>query len=261
MNKDKIVKNSIYGIISFQSILLGIFFIIQVCRLYFGHKSESIIYTRELTIKALTEILVLIIIWVLVVIVGIVYGFIKHTSDTTINKRSNKSKLEQLLKLLPNDIDASNEEYKLLLLEKKKRLIAWLIFTAIALISALFVFLYLFNFEHFVSNGIPNKQIVKMAYNTLPWIIIAFIAGIIATIYEEYSAKRSIEYVKVLLKTNKKTAKEVTDKKKKTIILWSIRGAILVLAITLIIVGYVDGGATGVFYKAAKICSECIGLG
>ena len=40
-----------------------------------------------------------------------------------------------------------------------------------------------------------------------------------------------------------------------------IKYSILVAAVIMVIVGGVIGGANDVFLKAAKICSECIGLG
>ena len=40
--------------------------------------------------------------------------------------------------------------------------------------------------------------------------------------------------------------------------LWA---ALLCLAVTLIVLGVLNGGARDVLTKAVKICSECIGLG
>ena len=49
--------------------------------------------------------------------------------------------------------------------------------------------------------------------------------------------------------------------KVEAITLWTTRGIVLVAAITFIVVGIVNGGASDVFIKAINICTECIGLG
>ena len=40
-----------------------------------------------------------------------------------------------------------------------------------------------------------------------------------------------------------------------------LRGVLLVLALGLIVLGVLNGGARDVLAKAVRICSECIGLG
>ena len=55
--------------------------------------------------------------------------------------------------------------------------------------------------------------------------------------------------------------RDAAAEKKQLIILWSVRGAILMLAVVFIIVGIVNGGMADVLGKAVRICTECIGLG
>ena len=122
-------------------------------------------------------------------------------------------------------------------------------------------FLYLFNPNHFLTSGIPNEQVINMVANVFPWVGVAFISAIVAVIFEEISAKKSIEDVKVLLKKYKKPFEYKEETRKEKLSLLAIRSVVVLAAIILIIVGIVNDGPSGVFYKAAKICSECIGLG
>lgn len=81
-NKDKFARNLIWSLISFQTILTGIFLVVQVLRIYFGRVDGEEIFTREKVGQYLLQILVLIIIWVLVVVVGIIMSFIKKWITT-----------------------------------------------------------------------------------------------------------------------------------------------------------------------------------
>ena len=146
--------------------------------------------------------------------------------------------------------------------EKRNRMISWAILTCILLVCSLMSFLYLFNPEHFVTNGLPNQQVIQIVIHLSPWVGIGFIFGVIEIVYESYSAKKSMNYAKALLKKYKKTDISIdTDKKRELITLWTIRGVILTVAIVFIIIGVINGGPVSVLNKAAKICSECIGLG
>ena len=49
--------------------------------------------------------------------------------------------------------------------------------------------------------------------------------------------------------------------KYENVTLWACRGALLVIAVVLIVLGIVNGGMTDVLDKAIRICTECIGLG
>lgn len=264
-NKDKLTRNIIWGVISFQTILTGIFFIIQVLRIYFGGPTgdSNQIYTPEKVGNALIEILALIIIWFIVVIVVIIMSFIKKLDDKRISKNSQIYKLNTILSNIEiNDISELDNDYILLKKEKRNRIISWTILTCILLVCALMSFLYLFNPEHFVSSGLPNQQVIQIVIHLSPWVGIGFIFGILEIVYESYSAKKSINYAKILLKRYKKKDYTVeTDKKRELITLWSIRGVFLTVAIVFIIIGVINGGPISVLNKAAKICSECIGLG
>lgn len=261
-NNDKLIRILTWSIISFQTILLAIFFIIQTLRIYFGEYTDQM-YTREKVGSYLLEILVLIIIWIVVVIFGIIISFIKNVESKNVIKNTEIYKLNTILKMIPTyKISETDEDYKIILKEERNRKISYAILTSILLICALMSFLYLFNPNHFISSGIPNEQVVNMVLHILPFVIIGFTMGIIRIFYETYSAKKSITAAKNLLKKYKKEPKEIQEiSKKEFIIVNSLRGVFLTIAIVFIIIGIVNGDPISVYNKAAKICSECIGLG
>ena len=101
-----------------------------------------------------------------------------------------------------------------------------------------------------------------MVWHLLPWVIISFGALIGMVLYEDWNAKKCIPLVKALISENgKKEAVPFVQSKRKNLVINITRGALLVCAITLIIVGALTGGADGVLQKAINICTECIGLG
>jgi flagellar biosynthesis protein FlhB len=119
---------------------------------------------------------------------------------------------------------------------------------------------YLINKDHFDASGDLTKQAIDMGIHLLPWCIIGFTSLIVTTLYEEYSAKKEMEIVKKIIKTDGKK-KIDTYVEKKNIGINIARVSILVLSVVLIVVGIFNGGAEDVLQKAINICTECIGLG
>ena len=261
-NKDKFARNLIWILISFQTILTGIFLVVQVLRIYFGRVDGEEIFTREKVGQYLPQILVLIIIWVLVVVVGIIMSFIKKMDYNNKAKNSNIVKLKAITCILPYDkIEETDEDYILLKSYDKNRKIAYLIFSMICLGLAVFPFMYLFNPNHF-ANGHATGQVIDMILHILPFVVIGFVCFIATVLYENYSANNSIIVAKKLLAKYKKGEISFkTENKRKVQLLWAIRGLIIVIGIVFIITGIINGGPSRVYAKAAKICSECIGLG
>ena len=120
---------------------------------------------------------------------------------------------------------------------------------------------YLLNVNHFDSSGDLTAQAINMSIHLLPWVIISFISLIGLTLYEEYSAKKSIEHIKYIIKTNGKKKEEKYHDNTSNLVVNVARVSILVISIVLIIVGLFDGGVDDVLQKAINICTECIGLG
>lgn len=246
-------------VISVITGVMGIAFLVQTLRIYSAKGNPM--YSRELVGEYLLQILAVLIIWVIAVIVGIVFSYLNHNNKKEFVKTTNIVKLNTLASLLPSSLKEgqATDSY---LKECKKRKIAWYIVLGILLVCLIMGSLYLFNVKHFIYDGNPTEQIKKMVVHLLPWLIISFGSLIGMVIYEEWNAKKCIPLVKDLLNENgKQKPTPFVQSKRKNLILNITRGALVVCAITLIIVGALTGGADGVLQKAINICTECIGLG
>ena len=257
MDKNKLIDKLFLIIVSIQTILLGILFIVQILRIFYGNEGN---FSREICVKYILQILPVIILWILGIIISFVYFYIKGNPKKHISKISNITKLKNLERICP-EIDEDLCEYTFIKKEKKKRKIAKIINIAILVLCSIMGILYMVNIKHFDSEGNLIAQAIQMSVHLLPWCIISLISLVVCTIYEEYSANTSIELIKKIIKSKgKKTAVYYDDRRKKLAINIA-RGAIILVAVVFIIVGCFDGGVKDVLRKAVNICTECIGLG
>ncbi len=255
MEKNKKLYKLFQSLVSIQTILMGIVFIIQILRIYYGNKKE---FTAEICGKYLLQIIPVILIWVALIIASYIYHKLSNSKDLNVSKITNVAKLKIYEGMCPK-IDNDNDLF-LLNKEESKRKNIWLINIIIIILCSCMGLLYLLNVNHFNSQGNLAKQAVEMTIHLLPWVVISFISLIICFYYENKSALRSIELIKVIINKNGKANNQenIKNDNKKLLI---IRVCIICLAITLIIIGIINGGATDVLNKAINICTECIGLG
>lgn len=253
--ENKKTLNKIFSIsITVQTILMGVFFILQILRIYYGNNST---FTRSICKQYLLQILPIIIIWLILVVFSSIYFQNKKNND--IAKITNIAKLTNLEIICPDYQNNMDSEYILLKTEKQRRKKGLIICLIITLICSIMGLMYLVNPKHFVSSGNLIEQAIQMSIHLLPWCIIAFASFIIYTYYEEKSAKKSLDIIKTIIKANgKKQNKIIKNNDKKIKILQT---SITILAIVLIVIGAVNGEYNSVLHKAINICTECIGLG
>lgn len=257
MHKTKLDKIFLI-IVSIQTILMGILFGIQILRIYYGNNHT---FTREICGEYLIQILPVIIIWILVIIAAGIYFNIKNNPGKEIAKVTNIAKLNTLMIICPEftneDLD---EEYSLIRKEKQNRKIFKIVDVIVVSLCSIMGLCYLINKDHFDASGDLTKQAIDMGIHLLPWCIIAFINLIVTTLYEEHSAKKELELVKKIIKTDGKKTKETYIENNNKVINIA-RVSLLVLSVLFIVVGIFNGGAEDVLQKAINICTECIGLG
>lgn len=256
MNKSNKLNKVILLVTSFQTIILGIAFIVQILRIYFGN---SKVFTRDICGQYILEILPVIILWILVIIGSFIYFNINDFKYKNISKVSNVTKLANLERICPmiNDEMVSNKLKSI----KKKNLIVEIILIIIIVLSSLMGLGYLLNIKHFDPTGDLFDQAKQMAIHLMPWAIISFGAFIGYSFYIEYSAKASCDILREVIKNNGKVNKEEILSKKKKMIKLICQLCIVVIAVVFIVVGVFNGGAEDTLQKAVNICTECIGLG
>ncbi len=257
MDKNKKLNKLFLLLVSIQTILMGIVFIMQVLRIYFGNQA---VFTSQICGKYLLQILPVILIWILLIILSFIYHKLTNTKEQNLGKITNMGKLKRYEYMCPED-NKENELYKDLAKEINKRKIAWLINIIIIILCSLMGLLYLINVDHFNSEGDLSFQAVQMTIHLIPWVIISFISLIICLYYEESSALKSIEIIKVIIKTEGKQVNKYQKKNNKNKKILIIRLSIMVIAVGFIIHGIINGGVDDVLQKAINICTECIGLG
>jgi hypothetical protein len=257
MHKTKLDKIFLI-IVSIQTILMGILFGVQILRIYYGNDHT---FTREICGKYLIQILPVIIIWGIVIIAAGIYFNIKNNPQKEIAKVTNIAKLKTLMIICPEFINEDlDEEYSLIRKENQKRRISQIVNIIIVSLCSIMGLCYLLNTKHFDASGDLTKQAIDMGIHLLPWCIIGFASLIVTTLYEEYSAKKELEIVKKIIKTDGKKIKETYIKNNNKVINIA-RVSLLVLSVLFIVVGIFNGGAEDVLQKAINICTECIGLG
>lgn len=261
MSKNKSLLDKLLLIIlSAQTILMGVLFIVQILRIYFGNDKT---FTKEICIEYILQILPAIIIWIILIIGVYIYLYVKNIKFMQHAKMSNYAKFKLLSYQMPNDDQIKQiDEYNTLNKELKKRRIAYLINAVIIIGCSIMGLCYLLNVNHFVTDGDHFKQAQALLIHLLPWAIISLISSIILIIFEENSYFKSCEAIKNILKGNKNKGQKIyIENNKKQLIINIVRIAVLVIAVVLIIDGIANGGANEVLRKAEAICKECIGMG
>ena len=255
MQKNKLIDKLFLIVVSILTILIGIVFIVQVLRIYYGNNGD---YTFDICGKYLLEMLPIMIIWILSLVFSSVYFNLKRSSNKSVAKVTYAYRYKFYESMYVIDESFKNE-YDFINKEKKKRKIALIINVVVLVICAGMSLGYLLNVKHFDSTGDLSKQAIDMGICLLPWVVISFGCLICTTIYEEFSYKKCIDVIKVFIKNGKKEVIKKDNNEQKIINV--LRVTILTISIVLIIVGIFDGGAMDVLQKAINICTECIGLG
>ncbi len=259
MKKNRLLDKIFLTIVSIQTILLGLLFIIQILRIYFGNNGT---FTREICSIYLKEILVVIILWIVIIAGSYIYFKLNKHKTNENAKSLNISKLktfEQICPIYQNEI--LKEEYNSLIKESNKRKLATIINIVIVIICSIMGFGYMVNVKHFDPTGNLMEQAIQMSVHLMPWVIISLISLIIRSFYVEISARKSINIIKEIIKSEGKAINKYQVNKKEELILLISRLSILTIAIVFIIVGITNGGPDSVLEKAINICTECIGLG
>lgn len=111
--------------------------------------------------------------------------------------------------------------------------------------------------KHFTSWDLETVM-CSMIFHVSPWILIAFVSAMIATVLCESSYLREIMILNQFAH-NKRA--DNAPSVKETSMTFVLRIALYAAAILFIVLGVMNGGLYDVLVKAINICTECIGLG
>lgn len=266
--KNKLTLRRLYeASLSVLTVAVGALLIVQALKIY-GSSATSP-YTREKVVKALSDIAVLLYLWIAAVIGGVyIRKFCPSEKPKLKGTVYQTAILKRLKKLLPEA-----EQYEKIKRADAIRKIVWTVCVVLSVISAVAIGCLIFDKRNYTPIGEgfdPTKDMLKMLPSLLIWTALFFIAKIAATVYCETSAKKENAEIKKIIATSAKTssAKTVNSKEaainndsSRVKIVNATRIVLAVVSITFIVIGCFNGGAKELFEKAINICTECIGLG
>lgn len=142
--------------------------------------------------------------------------------------------------------------------EQKKRRLALALSLAVWGIGGIVFIPYACNGSNYSSElHLATESIVAVIWWLLPCSLIPTAGSIFAAYYCQKSMIRELELVKFAPKATSPLPKET----KAAQTLQYVRLAIAVLAVAMIVGGFIAGGTADVLAKAVAICTECVGLG
>ncbi|MDE6274748.1 MAG: hypothetical protein K2L87_06865, partial [Clostridiales bacterium] len=260
-----------YGIfLSVFTLVMGVLFLAQVSDIYFNAEGSPI-YSRAIVWQHFFPILIPFCFWIAAVIAGFVLSVVMPCEVKTKFKPSAEVTLAKLKKRIPQ---GEGEEYLQNYAKVKKydrvRLSVWCCVAAVCVAGTVYSLIYLLTPSHFATTDF-NGAMLTMAKHVLPWVVVGFACCVAAAITEWAMAKRTLPYVKNLIKAGGAPIQKKSNKfldavaavsaQEKWIVLGA-RIAVAVLGVTFIILGIVNGGAElDVLKKAIDICMECVGIG
>lgn len=277
----------IYGIfLSIFTVAVGFLFLYQVVDIYGSGPQKP--FTREIVSEHLSKISIPCIAWIVAVIGGVVLWWALPEQKKKAPSPAYVKTYNLLSKRIPDYADKCEREYELVQRRKTGLLTARIICAIIAVAAVIACGAYLFALSNFASineqafeHGLtgafarlfnvknfdadPTRGVITMTAKLLPWIGTSLACFIGLSVYEWATAKKVLPAVKKLVAEGAKQrltpevkAKPQKDRRVLTLV---VRISLLCVAVALIVLGSINGGAYDVFIKAINICTECIGLG
>ena len=259
------------------AITVGILFIVNVVDVY--NSSDFSPFTVEAISSHFRAIAVPVIMLPCLVVIGFVLHFIFPLESKAIKVENDKA-LDTLSQKVNLDlVDLGTK--KAVVRERYFRLGATLGSTLIWIIALVIILVFTLNPASYEGEAV-NQSVKDLALAVFPSALISIGVSYAVSIVNKLSKKRELELLKSIIKQNKEALDgngksgllpqidslfNLVNKiksamgKYENVTLWACRGALLVIAVVLIVLGIVNGGMTDVLDKAIRICTECIGLG
>ena len=251
--------NRILGILlSISVIFTGLCFMYGCLSIY---KSGDHPYTREIVAQVLRSIIVPILITVILTVISFVYNF--AVVETTNSKKPSINSA-MLLKNLNSKRDFDNYngvDADAIHNERRKRYITNVIRTFLIFIGIVLFALYAMNPSNYRPMEEINASMISAIKVLAVCMVIPFIFSVYAAYSNDASMQREIKAMRSILKDVPTKANDVSKCSITEKSAMMIKLVIIVFCVAILLYGLLSGGSTGVFNKAIKICTECIGLG
>lgn len=254
----------VYGIaLSVLTVITGAALIIQSQKIY--RSADTSPYTREKVIAALSQIAALLILWLCAVIGGaIIWKIYPEEVQKPKASFSQSELLKRLTQKLPDGAMSKRLKQSFVI-----KTALWSVCFVFGILATVMTCVCVFNPNNYTPLGPdfePTADMLAMLPKFLPWVASFFILAVAVTIYTEISAKNDIKEIKRILATGVKQnraekAPNAEREKDKRIFTLAARCVLACAAVSLIVIGCLNGGAADVLEKAINICTECIGLG
>lgn len=247
----------IYGILlSFSIIISGICLMAACLGIYDSGNGE---FTREAVAAAFSPIAGAVYLCLVLVLLGFPLNLLLPAEETKLKPGSqNRAVLRRLHR--KTDLDACSDSICQAVTAQQRIRKRHLTVTLVLLAVTAAVFLgYVLTGDRFLLPDITASMEQAMLV-LLPCLAVSFGYSIFA----HYRSEKSILKEIVLMKQASKEAPVRSEAKAEPAAkrnLNTLRAAILLLAVAVMLLGYFTGGTADVLTKAINICTECVGLG
>lgn len=255
----------IYGLImSVVIIAVGALFIISCITIY--RSAEDDPYSREVVAEAFSRIAI----FVYILLFGIAAGVLlrltvssgKGDIDDHIMDMKKRPNHRMIRNRLARKIDMQScppELSQKILRERTIRLISNCACSIVCTAAGFIALTYLLNAANFTDE--INKSIINAFAVTALWCFIAFDMTVACSLLiNNSSIKREISLIKEAIKISGVPSPQKCENDNYLAINIA-RACVLVVAVTFIVLGVLNGGMGDVLGKAIRLCTECIGLG
>ena len=251
--------HAVYGILlSVLIVASGICLILSCIEIY---KSGASPFTRESIGQAFAKIAVPVYVCLGGIVIGIVLSLVLPVEAVKLRGGMEAKKALARLYTRINFLACDREVREKLKKESHYRITVRVFLVLICVAAAIPLLIYLCNASNFTME--LNASVMGLAYMAIPFVLIAGLAALCATVLEQASIKRETAMVKELIALGTApgwNCKPVVRSTREGAV-WAVRIVIIVLGTVLVILGLFNGGMKDVLGKAIKICTECIGLG
>ncbi len=250
---EKLLK--IYGILlAVCTVFVGICLMVACYGIYAAGGQQP--YTPETVAAAFSPIRVPVYLWILMVLLSIAFRFIfpKAYKEPPLRNQPAMT-LKRMHKR--RDLDAGSDELKAAVAKQRRLRKTLSIVSAVVCGICFLLFLtHALNANNFHQSEI-NQSMIQAMYVLAP--CLATSAGF--GLFVSYRSRASMLTESELLKQCPKRTQELQEKTLPEYILPVCKTVLIVLAVGLLVYGFLSGGTADVLTKAKNICTECVGLG